>query len=311
MSGKYFYCGVDINELIQSGGTTTPSGGDFFTGFPKCLISDLTTNFESTGLEGFIGNYKYQNTSIGTLSGTNINKIEARYINYNYTDGGSNTDIVVTPPTFCSHISAVCYGGDGGGGGGGGSGQKSIWPIPITSNGGAGGSGGAGGYVAAEKIPRRFTQDGKDALPIYLTIGKNGNAGGAGENTSGFEIESGVSGKDGEPGSSTILKIGNDTILTANGGAKGIKGNAGNATKNGGRGDSGAAGNGVVNTNNYGGESYYVDENTSFSPKTTRSYGGGGGAGYNDTNWPFNPTSGNKGSHGFCRIYFLYINNGL
>ena len=310
MAGKYFYCGVDINELIQSGGTTTPSGGDSYTGFPKCLISDLTTNFESTGLEGFIGNYKYQNTSIGTLSGTNINTIEARYTDYNYTYGGSNDNILITPPTFCSHISVFCYGGAGGGGGGGGSGQTSIWPIPLTSNGGAGGDGGYGGYVAAEKIPRRFNPDGRDGIPIYLTIGKNGNAGGAGKNASGSLIESGVSGKDGEAGSSTILKMGNDTILTANGGAKGIKGNAGNATKNGGRGDSGADGNGIVNTDNYGGVAYYVNENPSFSPKIIK-LGGGGGTGYNSTNWPFPPTSGNKGTDGFCRIYFLYINNGL
>ena len=278
MAGKYFYHGVDINELIQSGGTTTPSGGDFFTGFPKCQISDLTTNFESCGLEGFIGIYKYQETSIQTPSGigtplnSNINKIVARYIDYNYTVGGSNDNIVITPPTFCSHISAFCYGGDGGG-----AGANSTTPR-------VGGKGGRGGYAAVEKV----TITGDDTATIYLTIGKGGNGGAAkAYNTSGNS-----DGDDGNPGLSTILKIDNNTIITANGGGKGW-----------GRIQNSENGNGVVDTANYGGISYYTQEAPGLAQKIARPFTGNGGGG--GSRFTIGDPGG-AGTHGFCRIYFLY-----
>jgi hypothetical protein len=308
MAGKYFYKGLDINELIEDGGTTTPSGANYFTGFPKCRISNLTTNFESCGLEGFIKNYTYQNTSIetpseiGTPLNSNINKIVAKYTTY--TDNSAinssvyfNTNRVIIPPPFCNHISAVCCGGSGGGGGGGGRGYKSIFPIELVTNGGDGGDGGAGGYAAVERVPVNDT--------IFLTIGQGGSGEPGGKNASGWQIESGDSGWSGSDGHETILKIGNKTIITANGGGGGSGGGSGNVTSNGGSGSRGSNGNGYVNPNNYGGIAYYENEISQKVPSFDNNAGGGGGLGYDDNSFSGGPSGGSDGNNGFCRIYFL------
>ena len=61
--------------------------------------------------------------------------------------------------------------------------------------------------------------------------------------------------------------------------------------------------NGVVDTANYGGISYYTQEAPGLAQKIARPFTGNGGGGGSRLTIG---DPGGAGTHGFCRIYFLY-----
>ena len=326
MAGKYFYKGVDVNNLLQAG-TDTTTGSSYYTGFPKPILpvgangTRLYSNFASPGgppgvPRGFTRLYKYNsNTDIGldpnSENLSTISEFSARYIDYIYTNG---TQITVDPPfTPCNHISVACIGGGGGRGGGGGIGQGTK-----VYTGGDGGRGGDGGYAAAEKIPL-------NGQTIYLTVGKGGGGGGGGGKADPNYHNSGGSGSPGGNGDPTTLNIGNTNILTGGGGDGGSGGGSGNTANNGGNGASGNFVDGNVNWQNYGGSDYHTTMNLTSErgydavenglvlrtlPITpyvkSHGYGGrsGGGGGNSHNN---GANSGEAGNNGWARIYFLYV----
>jgi hypothetical protein len=337
MAGKYFYKGVDINNLIQPNGTWNAPGITNYVGFSRVVLPSsinvlkLTTNFASVGSPttdpnstvvngGFITRYKRNtNIDLGTPTDSNINEIAARFTNYFYTNG---SQLTITPPfSPCNHISVACQGGGGGRGGGGGVGQGAS-----VYRGGAGGRGGSGGYAAAEKIPL-------NGQPIYLTVGGGGSGGGGGAKASPNFYNAGTDGSPGGNGGPTTLNIGNTNILTGGGGDGGSGGGGGNSANAGGAGADGSFIDGYVNPNFGGNRSFVLSQLTALrnawnnsnletpvgdmsdslnrtNPVAVHMSGNGEGGqsggepGLSQTN---GANSGQAGADGWARIYFLLI----
>jgi hypothetical protein len=318
MAGKYFYKGVDINDLIQPGGTVDVNGYSFYSGFPKTVTpvgangTRLYTNFASPG--GFTQLYKFNtNTDIGINPNSGnlstISEFSARYIDYYYTDGSKIT--ITSPFTPCNHISVACIGGGGGSGGGGGIGQG----VSVFT-GGNGGDGGDGGYAAAEKIPL-------NGQAIYLTVGKGGSGGGGGPKADPNFHNEGGDGSPGGNGGPTTLNIGNTNILTGYGGDGGSGGGGGNKANFGGNGGNGNFVDGYVNPS-FGGNAQYITSNLTnergYEPVKRgvavknfhitpyeKGYGYGVNGGSGGISHKNGADAGSPGSNGWCRIYFLLI----
>lgn len=307
MSGKYFYKGVDIYNLITPG-DVDPSNSTSFIGFPKCDISRFNNNFESVGTidsGGFIN--MYQNSVTGKPIGTpnTLTHIVATYIDYTFDSTkplNENTIYTISPNnnpvnfTF-NHISAFCHGGGGGGGGAGGSGNT----VGGFRLGKSGGQGGYGAYGAVEKIP-------VNGETITLDIGRGGLGGSGGRNVF-LTLSNGGNGGNGGTGVETKLTIGSTVNITANPGTGGQGGPGGGTLGQGSVG--GSNGFSTVNggISNYGG-GIVATVNMFNLPNKWKIWGDGGiGANASSTNFTILPRepSGSPGTPGGCRIYFLLL----
>ena len=199
MSG-YFFNGVNISDLIQSGTTSAPPS-NVYTGFP----TSTAPTYKTTGLD------KPYNFSF-LYNGSDVSNYATAYgIGFNAgTSGAIPTSIPGAPGYSFKHISGYCWGGGGGGGGGGGKNSGSY-------GGGDGGTGGNGAFAAIVDYPISGS-----------TV--NYQSGGAGNGGSGHGSNKGDSGNS---GGDSFINIGATTILFANGGGGGGGGNTANVNSGG------------------------------------------------------------------------------
>jgi hypothetical protein len=181
---NYLYKGVNISNLIKSGGTSSPPG---YGGFP----TSTAPTYNTTGLDK---PYFFSYLS----SGVDARNYSVAY-GIEYSGGSSGpvpTSIPSSPGYSFKHISGYCYGGGGGGGGGGGN--------STAYGGGDGGTGGDGAFAAIISYPISGS--------VNYVAGNGGNGG------SGNKVND--AGGNGNTGGSSSLTVGVTSILIANGARK-------------------------------------------------------------------------------------------
>jgi hypothetical protein len=267
----YSFKGVNISNLIQSGGSSVVPG---YTGFSTSIAPTYTT----TGLDKPY-NFSY------SFQGTDASQYATAY-NLSYSTAGNGTISIAIGNTGYSfkHISAYCWGGGGGGGGGGGNNN--------TEGGGDGGTGGDGAFAAIIDYPIENRE-------VRYTVGSAGNGGAGGKGK--FLGPTANSGSKGGPGGTSILYVGSsnsNSIIFANGGGGGNGGSTGETSGKAPNGSSGDNGNASYSAG-------YTGTTSNTSPSTSypnnQSNGSGGGNGEYD-----NPKSAGDGSTGYIRVYLTY-----
>jgi hypothetical protein len=278
---SYFYNGVNISNLITSGGgPAVPNYGGFPVSFPPSCNS---TGFDKPA------NFSY------TIGGTDVSNLATSYY---YQDGtnGTNANIPINIPNTSIPFKSIsiCCAGGGAGGGGGGSNTPSY-------GGGDGGDGGDGSYAALLNYPL------SNYNSINYKIGNQGN-GGSAENK---ETGPGTPGNDGN-NTVVLLNSPNSTyqLIECPGGNVG---SGGKQTPGIAKGNTAGSGNTPSSTVNAPGFSYITSVNApgytpeNFPPqnqKFTNNSGNGGNGGNASANNGSN--SGNQGNSGFVLFYFSY-----
>lgn len=265
MSGYYFN-GVNISDLIQSGTSAPPS--NVYAGFP----TSTAPTYKATGLDKPY-NFSFQ------YNGSDVSNYATAYgIGFNAgTSGAIPISIPGAPGYSFKHISGYCYGGGGGGGGGGGKNG--------SYGGGDGGTGGNGAFAAIVDYPI-------SGSTVNYQSG-SGGGGGRGENSN--------KGYDGSAGGNSFINIGATTILFANGGGGGGGGATANSGANSKPGTAPSGGNGSSGfAAGYTGTTANTSPATSY-PNNPSNGGGGGNASYNS-----GVNSGGNGSPGYLYVYLTY-----
>lgn len=203
---KYFFNGIDINNIIDTTGYQYP-GGNYYIGFP----TTVTPGYEIE---------KPLPLSY-TISGTDLaNSCKALSQKY-------NTSQTIPVPTGAKYISAICVGGGGAGGGGGGGGGDGVGK---QNDGGNGGNGSPGNYSAV------FQYSLSGISNLNITVGGGGLGGSGGSDSNNGTGQKGGDGVDG--GTSSIIN-GSIILCDAPGGYHGGGGGSGNKNSNGGNGSNG------------------------------------------------------------------------
>jgi hypothetical protein len=279
MSSGYLYNGINITNLVASGGTTVPG----YTGFPQSFPPSCTyTGFDRPA------NFSYSN------NGTDVSTtMTAHYFQNSTTNTTQNIPILI-PNTSTSFKSiSICCAGGGAGGAGGGSNTN-------VSSGGDGGNGGDGSYAALLDYP----------LSGYSSINyKIGNFGYGGDGVNGSDVGTGKSGNGGNDTNVYLESPSNSLQLIYCPG--GNTGNGGKAAP----GSDGSDGNTPDSKVNAPSNFSYIESTDSpaytpqnFPPQNTSatlSHGNGGGGG-NAAAGSGKSNSGSPGNTGFVLFYFSY-----
>ena len=290
---SYYYNGVNISDLVQSGSTAVPD----YAGFPESNLPQYTSGLDKPY------NFSYQ--LVTTPGIIDVSNYSTAY-NLSYTSGNATipTAIPNSSGYLFKHIAGYCFGGGGGGGGGGGTG--SDVPGAETKSGGKGGAGGAGGYAAILSTPLQGSSN------VFITVGGGGAGGDGGPGNPGNSINDakGSPGSDGTTADASYIQIPdiNTIIAAANGGGGGNSGGGGTSKDTGSDGSTGNSGYGSINgTGNTSVQPGYPNVPSSYQA------GGGGGPGGEGTPYKlFSPNDvrtggkGGTGYGGYVQIYLTY-----
>ena len=208
MSGKYFYNGHDIFDIVNRVGVnTTNTDSTYFIGFPSGNITQFNNEIIS------IPNYTYTNNS--------INYTESIQYQANYQDFTNITNTYpygsyFNIPSWCNKLTLIGIGAGGGGGGGGGGNYNDVGNA--TSNTGGGGGGGSPGEIAVETI--NVSSIPSNQILVVISGSAPGGPGGAAQYRNGA-----YSGASGYIGGATVFRNGNfnspDLFLASGGGGGG------------------------------------------------------------------------------------------
>jgi hypothetical protein len=261
MAGKYYYKGVDLNNLIMG------FGGNVFS------YSD-TNNF--TGLAPAPFGYKINFVDLSTKCFAKTNFILKP-------DDTFSIPLNLSSDSNYDRVDVILLGGGGGGGGGGGSGGGGY------GNGGGGGGGAGGAFVFFKNISPSIINS------CSLILGTGGTGGGGGGGSNGGNTGDG---NIGNLGNDTKLIYNTTDICVAGGGGSGGGGGRGNGQGNGAAGTGGTIG-GVAYNSTYVESYQYLANNVgssgTVSVSASPASGGNGGSGYN---WYTTPVYGYGGAGG-------------
>lgn len=194
MSG-YSYKGVPISTITY---TTGGSTNNSFVGFPARV--QVPTG-ENMSLPLTLG-YQINNVDISNIC-------SAAYTTYTTNQSGLRI------PNNVKSVRVIALGGGGGRGGKGGNAYVHSGVGSASAGGKTGGEGGNGFYSYLQKTSVNYLND-----TFNITIGNAGGNGNDGkDDKTGWPTASGTAAGPGDPGNSTIVSIGSNTITAAGGNA--------------------------------------------------------------------------------------------